>query len=73
MPRHSHAMGTKRILRYLNETKDKGTMITSNKEHRVDFAGIFGIEQGQDYISIKSRIEYLITFMGVPLQWVYKL
>ena len=78
-PRHSHAMGIKRILRYLNGTKDKGMTITPSKEHRVDcyvdadFAGLFGIEHDQDPICVKSRTGYLITFMGVPLQWVSKL
>ena len=37
------------------------------------FARLFGIEHEQDYISVKSRIGYLITFMGVPLQWASKL
>ena len=31
------------------------------------FARLFGIEHEQDSISVKSRIGYLITFMGVPL------
>ena len=38
-----------------------------------DFAGLFGIEDEQDSISVKSRTGYLITFMEVPLQWVSKL
>ena len=72
-------MGIKRILRYLNRTRDKGVTIIPTKEHRVDwyidadFAGLSGVKQDQDLISVKSRTGYLITFMEVPLQWVLKL
>ena len=75
-PRHSHAMGIKHIIRYLNETKDKGMTITPTKEHRIDCyvdVDFFGIDQDQDPISVKSKTGYIIKFMGVPLQWVSKL
>ena len=79
VPHHSHTMGITRIPRYLNGTKDKDMTIIPTKEHWVDyyvdadFAGLFGIEQDQDHVSVKSITGDLITFMGVPLQWVSKL
>ena len=45
-PRHSHGVGVKRILRYLNSTKDKGMTLRPNKSLVIDcyvdadFAGL---------------------------------
>jgi hypothetical protein len=38
-----------------------------------DFAGLFGVEDGQDPASVKSRTGYGIFFSGVPLMWVSKI
>ena len=38
-----------------------------------DFAGLWGSENDQDPVSVKSRTSYLIMFMGCPLLWVSKL
>jgi hypothetical protein len=38
-----------------------------------DFAGLFGVEDGQDPVSVKSRTGYVIFFSEVPLLWVSKL
>jgi hypothetical protein len=34
---------------------------------------MFGVEDGQDPVSVKSRTGYVIFFCGVPLRWVSKL
>ena len=78
-PKHSHAVGVKRILRYLNSTKDKGMTLSPNRSLVIDcyvdadFAGLWNVEQDQDPLCVKSRSGFLITFMGCPLHWVSKL
>jgi len=78
-PKESHAVAVKRILRYLNGTKDQGMKFRPTQHLSVncyvdaDFAGLWGSEHDQDPISVKSRTGYLITFMGCPLLWVSKL
>jgi hypothetical protein len=78
-PRASHAVAVKRILRYLCGTRDKGIYFQPNRSNQIDchvdadFAGLFGVEDGQDIVSVKSRTGYVIFFCGVPLLWVSKL
>jgi hypothetical protein len=78
-PRQSHGVAVKRILRYLNGTRDKGMKFKPTQSLKVDcyvdadFAGLWGIEPDQDPVSVKSRSGYLITFMNCPLLWVSKL
>ena len=78
-PRASHATAVKRILRYLNGTKDKGMILTPTGTAKIDcyvdadFAGLWKVEEDQDPISVKSRSGHLIMFMGCPLQWSSKL
>ena len=78
-PRNSHAVGVKRILRYLKRTHDKGLFLKPTQEHRVDcyvdadFAGLFAVEDHQNPISVKSRTGYVIMYRGTPLLWVSKL
>jgi hypothetical protein len=68
-PRASHATAVKRILRYLSGTRDNE--IDCHVD--ADFAGLFGVEDGQESVSVKSRTGYVIFFCGVPLLWVSKL
>jgi histone deacetylase 1/2 len=78
-PKQSHAKAIKRIIRYLQGTKDKGMTFSPSDDFRVncfvdaDFAGLWGIEYDQDPVSIKSRTGYIIMFMGCPLLWASKL
>ena len=78
-PKDSHATGVKRILRYLNGTKDKGMTLSPTSDYTVDcyvdadFAGLWKVEDDQNPISVKSRTGFLIMFMGCPLLWVSKL
>ena len=78
-PRKSHAVGVKRILRYLKGTSTKGLFMKPMQSLNVncyvdaDFAGLWKSENPQDPISVKSRSGHLITFMGCPLLWQSKL
>ena len=38
-----------------------------------DFAGLWGQEDDQDPVCVKSRTEYVLLFDGCPLLWVSKL
>ena len=79
VPKQSHAVAVKRILRYLNSTKDKGMYIKPNKSLVIDcyvdadFAGLWKSEDDQSPLCVKSRSGFLITFMGCPLHWLSKL
>ena len=78
-PKHSHAAGVKRILRYLKGTKDQGMILNPSNTLNVDcyvdadFAGTWAVEDDQDPVSVKSRSGHLITFMGCPLLWSSKM
>ena len=78
-PKASHATAVKRILRYLQGTKDKGMTLTPTTDMNVncyvdaDFAGTWSVEDDQEPVSVKSRSGHLITFMGCPLLWSSKM
>lgn len=78
-PKHSHAIAVKRILRYLNSTKDKGMTLKPTASLTIDcfvdadFAGLWKAEDDQDPLCVKSHTGFLITFMGCPLLWTSKL
>jgi len=77
-PRHSHAVAVKRILRYLKNTRTMGLHLRPSPHHRVDcyvdadFGGLFGVEDAQDPVSVKSRTGYVIMYRDCPLLWVSK-
>ena len=69
-----HEDVTKRIVRYLVETKYEGLYFGSKTDFRLeayadaDFAGLlWGIEEPQDPTSVKSRSGYLIRLGGCPI------
>ena len=78
-PRDSHATAIKRICRYLKATKDKGLTFSSNEEIRLtmyvdaDFAGLYGIENKDDPVCVKSRTGYVLFLGGCPISWSSKL
>jgi hypothetical protein len=78
-PRLSHERAVKRIVRYLKKTRDKGIIMTPNKEKGIqcyvdaDFAGGFSAETSEDPVSVFSRTGYVIYYYGCPLIWVSKL
>ena len=78
-PKHSHAVGVKRIIRYLQGTKDKGMILNPDESLQADcyvdadFAGLWGVENDQDPTCVKSRTGYLITYKNCSLHWASKL
>ena len=78
-PKASHATAVKRIIRYLKGTRDQGMLLKPNGQLQVDcyvdadFAGLWGAEDDQDPISVKSRSGHVIFFMGCPFSWSSKL
>ena len=78
-PRQSHAQAVKRILRYLNGTKLRGTQFTPDLNAGLDcfvdadFAGLWGYEDDQDPVSVKSRTGFTLTLFGCPIIWSSKL
>ncbi len=78
-PKHSHALAIKKIIRYLAGTLDKGLIIKPSKEFSIDcyadadFAGLYGYEDSQDPVCVKSRTGYVLLLADCPLLWVSKL
>jgi hypothetical protein len=78
-PRASHALAVKRIIRYLQGTKDCGTIFRPDNSMKVDcyvdadFSGLWKAEHDQDPICAKSRTGYVIKFCNVPVLWVSKM
>ena len=78
-PKALHSKAVKRIVRYLKGTRDQGMQLKPNGQLQVDcyvdadFAGLWGSEDDQDAVSVKSRSGHLIFFMGCPFSWSSKL
>jgi hypothetical protein len=78
-PCQSHAVGVKKIARYLKQTKLEGMFISPQDSLRIDcyvdadFAGLLTVEDKQDPVSVKSRTGYLILFKGDSLLWASKM
>jgi len=78
-PKHSHGVAIKRIARYLKGTSDKGMIMRPDTSKGLDcyvdadFAGLWGHEDDQDPVCVKSRTGYVITLFDCPLYWVSKL
>ena len=78
-PKTSHAFAVKRIVRYLQGTKDKGMILEPSKNFTVDcyvdadFAGLYPVENSQDPISVRSRTGYVFFLANCPLLWASKL
>ena len=78
-PKKSHGEAIKRIVRYLQGTKDKGLKFKPTQEMELDlyvdadFAGLWNYEHDQDPVCVKSRTGYVITLGGCPVIWSSKL
>lgn len=83
-PKQSHAQAIKRIGRYLRGTMDddgkfKGLILEPDLSQGLDcyvdsdYAGLFGYEDDQDPVSVKSRTGFTLTLFGCPLLWSSKL
>jgi hypothetical protein len=79
IPRASHYVAIKRILRYLKGTRTKGIYFKPDDSDRfdyyvdADFAGLFSVEDGQQSIAAKSRTGYVNMYSGVLVLWVSKM
>ena len=66
-------------MQYLQSTTDKGLVFTTSPDLALDcyadadFAGLWGQEDDQDPVCVKSRTGYVLLFGGCPLLWVSKL
>ena len=71
-PKKSHAQAVKRIARYLLATADRGIELATDLNQGLncacdsDFTGLYGYEDEQDPISVRSRTGFLITLHGFP-------
>jgi hypothetical protein len=78
-PRASHAEAVKRIARYLAGTRDRGLTFTPDPNIKLDcyvdadFAGLWGYEDDQDPVCVKSRTGFVFTVAGCPVSWTSKL
>jgi hypothetical protein len=74
-PKQSHAVAVKRIVRYLQGTKNRGLVFRPNRDWKVDcyvdadFCGLWGSEDPEDPVVTKSRTGYVILLAGCPLLW----
>ena len=71
--RQSHEKAVKRIIRYLQGTKDTGLVIKPTEQLQLDlyadsdFAGLWNLEEPTDPICTRSRTGYIVTIGNVPL------
>lgn len=78
-PRRSHELALKRIAKYLKGTRNRGLIINPTVDLKLecfcdaDFAGLWGAEDEQDPICVRSRTGYVITIGGAPVLWTSKL
>jgi hypothetical protein len=78
-PKKSHGAALKRIVRYLIDTADKGISFQPDLEQGLDcwvdadFAGLYGYEDDQDPVSVRSRTGFVLTLFGCPVLWSSKL
>ena len=78
-PKKSHEDAIIRICHYLQGTKDKGMRFMPEKSLKLDcymdadFAGLYGVEDKQDPVCVKSCTRYVLTLGTCPLIWVSKL
>ena len=78
-PRKSHGQAIKRIIRYLIATRNRGILFKPNLDEGLDcyvdadFCGLYGHEDEQDPVSVKSRTGFVLTLFGCPIIWSSKL
>jgi hypothetical protein len=78
-PRKSHGEAVKRIGRYLLGTRDKGFILRPNLDQSLecyvdaDYCGNWNPLNTDDPNTAKSRSGYVITYLGCPLIWAFRL
>ena len=77
--RRSHELALIRIGQYLKLTRTKGLTLQPTTTMGIDcyvdadFAGLWGFEDPQDPISVKSRTGFVLCLAGCPIIWMSKL
>ena len=77
-PKASHEAAVLKICHFLQGTKEDGLIFNPTTELNVDchvdadFAGLFGVEDPADPISVESRTGHVIMIANCPLLWVSK-
>ena len=78
-PKKCHQEAVKHLCRYLYGTRDKGMILTPNKDHQIsafidaDFAGIWSKDTAHTRESAMSRGGFIICYAGCPVLWQSKL
>jgi hypothetical protein len=78
-PKRSHELALERIGQYLKATRDKGLILKPSKHLSMDayvdadFAGLWGYEDKQNPVSVKSRSGFVICVSNCPVIWTSKL
>ncbi len=74
-PKKSHGVAVKKIVRYLQVTRENGLTLKPGNHVAIDayvdsdFAGTWGSERPTDPKSVKSRAGFVICFGGCPVTW----
>jgi hypothetical protein len=69
VPKNSHAVGVKRILRYLRGTQDKGKIFKPTQSNQINchvdatFSGLFSVEDSQDLSPSNHVRDMLFSFL----------
>jgi len=72
-PKKSHAQAIKRIFRYLIRTREHGIKLEPDLTKGLDcwcdadFAGLWGYEDDQDPVTVKSRTGFSLTLFNCPI------
>lgn len=78
-PREPHHKALKRLVAYLIKTRDEGMTIQPTSKNTLDcyvdadFAGLYGAEDPDDPISVRSRTGFIIALGDNPVIWSSKL
>ena len=80
-PRATHSLAVKRIARYLKGILDNNQGLIMRPTSTLsldcyvdaDFAGLWGYEDDQDPICVRSRTGYVMTMGTCPVHWTSKL
>jgi hypothetical protein len=78
-PKKLHGQAVKEIIRYLVKTRDHRLEFVRNMGEGLDchvdtyFAGLWGCEDHQDPVSVRSRTGFTLTLFRCPILWSSKL
>ena len=79
LPHQSQSKASKNVLRYIKGTEDERVIIELSQNIQVDcyvdadFFSLWGVEEDQKPLCIKSCTVFIIMFMRCHITWVSKL